>query len=77
MGKVSGPLERFRGQYDQKVDCAWCQSSNTSVSNPFGGTVSEIIFTCGDCGETFGWMKWEHTRNHKDQNKEEMSNDRR
>jgi len=66
MSKPSGPLDRFRGQYDKHVDCPWCESANTSVSNPFGGTVSEIIFTCGDCNETFGWMKWENARNHID-----------
>lgn len=61
--KRTGPLERFSAEFDRHVNCAWCNSANTKISSPFGGTVSEIIFTCSDCGETFGWMKWENRRN--------------
>ena len=71
---VSGPIERFGREFDRHVDCAWCGSGNTKISSPFGGTVSEIIFTCGDCGETFGWMKWEHRRDAADgSNKRKIS----
>jgi hypothetical protein len=52
-------LEDFRGLYDGHVACPWCKSHNTEVANPFGGTVSEIIFRCCDCNNAFGWMKWE------------------
>ncbi len=62
---ITGPLDRFSRQYDKHVDCPWCGSANSKISSPFGGTVSEILFTCSDCGETFGWMKWEHKRGHK------------
>ncbi len=52
----------FAKRYDGTVACAWCESVNTKLSNPFGGTVSEMLFTCSDCGETFGWMKWQMLR---------------
>jgi C4-type Zn-finger protein len=54
-----GPLQDFRDLYDEHVACPWCKSINTEVANPFGGTVSEIIFRCRDCNNAFGWMKWE------------------
>jgi hypothetical protein len=54
-----GQTEVFGGLYDQQVACPWCESNNTRVVNPFGGTVSEIAMQCEDCKSTFGWMKWQ------------------
>lgn len=48
----------FRDKYDMTVECPWCGSTDNTVHNPFGGTVSEIAFECGSCGNPFGWMKW-------------------
>jgi transcription elongation factor Elf1 len=48
----------FRDKYDMTVECPWCGSTDNTVVNPFGGTVSEIAFECGSCGNPFGWMKW-------------------
>ncbi len=50
----------FNDEYDQKVACPWCKSTDTTVASPFGGTVSEILFKCNGCKQTFGWMKWQH-----------------
>ena len=55
----SGQREIFGEAYDQKVACPWCESNNTHVVSPFGGTVSEISMKCDACNSTFGWMKWE------------------
>ena len=55
----SGQQEVFGEAYDQKVACPWCESNNTHVVSPFGGTVSEISMKCDACNSTFGWMKWE------------------
>ena len=60
--KSSAGPSKFAQHYDGKVACAWCDSLNTKLSNPFGGTVSEMLFTCDNCGETFGWMKWQMLR---------------
>ena len=49
----------FGEQYDATVSCPWCESSDTRVSNPFGGTVSEMSMKCNQCEATFGWMKWQ------------------
>ncbi len=54
-----GQQEVFGGLYDEQVACPWCDSTNTHVVSPFGGTVSEISMKCDDCKSTFGWMKWE------------------
>jgi transcription elongation factor Elf1 len=51
-------VEVFRDKYDMTVECPWCGSTDSRVVNPFGGTVSEIAFECGRCGNPFGWMKW-------------------
>ena len=50
----------FAARYDGHVACPRCGSEDTHVSSPFGGTVSEMLFQCGACGDGFGWMKWEH-----------------
>ncbi len=50
----------FSARYDGHVACPRCGSEDTHVSSPFGGTVSEMLFQCGSCGDGFGWMKWEH-----------------
>ena len=54
-----GQREVFGDLYDEQVACPWCESKNTRVVSPFGGTVSEISMQCEDCSSTFGWMKWE------------------
>ncbi len=55
----TGQQEVFGSLYDEQVACPWCESANTHVVSPFGGTVSEISMKCDDCNSTFGWMKWE------------------
>lgn len=56
-----GDLRDLFGQeYDETVACPWCDSTDTRVSNPFGGTVSEMGMQCNACKATFGWMKWQH-----------------
>ncbi|MFK8047028.1 MAG: hypothetical protein AB8B81_01215 [Halioglobus sp.] len=55
----TGQKEVFGEIYDEKVACPWCDSHNTCVVSPFGGTVSEISMKCNDCQSSFGWMKWE------------------
>ena len=52
------PVTVFRDRYDATVECPWCGATDNKVSNPFGGTVSEIAFECLSCGNPFGWMKW-------------------
>lgn len=42
----------------RRPPCPWCESADTEVVSPFGGTVSEILLRCLSCGEGFGWMKW-------------------
>ncbi|MEP1473033.1 MAG: hypothetical protein ABJK25_18800 [Halieaceae bacterium] len=54
-----GPKQAFGDLYDEQVACPWCESKQTEVVSPFGGTVSEISMKCNDCHSTFGWMKWE------------------
>ena len=54
-----GQQEVYGNLYDQQIACPWCESNNTRVISPFGGTVSEISMQCEDCKSTFGWMKWE------------------
>ncbi len=54
-----GQQQVFGELYDEQVTCPWCESGNTRVVSPFGGTVSEISMQCDDCKSTFGWMKWE------------------
>lgn len=56
--EAAKPTEVFRDKYDMTVECPWCGSSDSRVVNAFGGTVSEIAFECGHCGNPFGWMKW-------------------
>ena len=51
---------QFSDEYDEHVACPWCESTETHVVCPFGGTVSEVLFKCRDCESTFGWMKWEN-----------------
>ena len=51
-------VEVFRDRYDDTVACPWCGSTDNTVVNAFGGTVSEIAFECRSCGNPFGWMKW-------------------
>jgi hypothetical protein len=58
-GKQPGP-DNFADEYDEHVACPWCESTETHVVSPFGGTVSEVLFKCRDCESTFGWMKWEN-----------------
>ncbi|NMP14751.1 MULTISPECIES: hypothetical protein [unclassified Thalassotalea] len=53
-------VKTFQDEYDQTVECPWCNSTDTVVASPFGGTVSEILFRCNSCKNTFGWMKWQH-----------------
>ena len=60
------PNPVFAQRYDGTVECPWCTSMNSKLSNPFGSTVSEMIFTCTDCGDTFGWMKWQQRRDHNE-----------
>ena len=54
-----GPQEAYGELFDEQVACPWCESKNTFVVSPFGGTVSEISMKCNDCHSTFGWMKWQ------------------
>jgi C4-type Zn-finger protein len=49
----------FNERYDGEIECPWCESGNTHVISPFGGTVSEVSMQCDDCKSTFGWMKWQ------------------
>jgi transcription elongation factor Elf1 len=76
--KVTKPVKPnpvFAARYDGTVDCPWCESSNSKLSSPFGSTVSEMIFICGDCGETFGWMKWEEKRDHSESPETRIENE--
>jgi len=57
---TAGEQEVYADQFDEKVECPWCQSENNQVVSPFGGTVSEILFRCEDCDNVFGWMKWDN-----------------
>ncbi len=49
----------FNDDFADIVACPWCESTETEVASPFGGTVSEILFKCKSCGEGFGFMKWD------------------
>lgn len=42
-----------------EAHCPWCDSTRNRIASAFGGTVSEILFQCLDCGNPFGLMKWE------------------
>lgn len=57
--RSSSLTELFGLQYDATVACPWCGSESTRVSNPFGGTVSEMSMQCNQCKSVFGWMKWQ------------------
>lgn len=46
-------------RYKNRVRCPWCGSTHSRLRSLFGGTVSEILFQCGDCLSPFGVMKWE------------------
>lgn len=46
--------------YDGEVRCTWCESDKTKLVSPYGPSVAEMMFKCMDCGQSFGWMKWEH-----------------
>lgn len=60
IGTANTPSNKlFSDQYDQEVACPWCESVDTRVVSPFGGTVSEVLFRCEACESVFGWMKWE------------------
>jgi C4-type Zn-finger protein len=54
-----GPRRAFGELYDETVACPWCESEDTEVISPFGGTVSEVSMRCRSCKSTFGWMKWQ------------------
>jgi transposase-like protein len=43
-----------------EVSCPWCESSRTQLVSPYGPSVAEMQYKCLDCGQGFGWMKWEH-----------------
>ncbi len=57
--KAQSGNQAFNERFDRRVACPWCESQNTRVSSPFGGTVSEILFTCNHCHQSFGFMKWD------------------
>ena len=57
--KPSAGNKVFNERFDDIVACPWCESTDTEVTSPFGGTVSEILFKCRSCGEGFGFMKWD------------------
>jgi len=59
MSKQGGSPDPFSERYDREVQCPWCNSEDTRVVSPFGGTVSEVSMQCNDCKSTFGWMKWQ------------------
>jgi len=42
------------------VRCPWCESDNTRLLTPYGPSVAEMQYKCLDCGQGFGWLKWEH-----------------
>lgn len=46
--------------YDGEVACPWCESKDTKLVSPYGPSVAEMMFKCLGCGQSFGWMKWEH-----------------
>ena len=53
-------LRRAQTQrYDGTVECPWCESSATRLVSPYGPSVAEMMFECDDCGQSFGWLKWE------------------
>ena len=52
-------LDTFNDHFADIVPCPWCDSTETEVVSPFGGTVSEILFKCKSCGDGFGFMKWD------------------
>ena len=58
-GTARSAVSRFAKEFDNAVPCPWCESRDTSVRSPFGGTVSEIMMQCNACGSGFGWMKWQ------------------
>ena len=49
----------YAEKFDDSILCPWCESENSRVVSPFGGTVSEVLFRCEDCEGVFGWMKWD------------------
>lgn len=44
------------------VLCPFCGSNRTRPESVYGGTISEVLFSCVECGSPFGWMKWEGLR---------------
>ncbi len=47
-------------EYDGRVRCPWCESIDTRLVSPYGPSVAEMMFECLDCGQGFGWLKWQH-----------------
>ncbi len=43
----------------QDIECPWCDSRNTELLSAYGPSVAEMQYKCLDCGQGFGWMKWE------------------
>jgi len=57
--QLEGVRDTFNDDFADIVACPWCDSTETEVTSPFGGTVSEILFKCKSCGQGFGFMKWD------------------
>ena len=47
-------------EYDGQVRCPWCESAETRLVSPYGPSVAEMMFECLACGQSFGWLKWQH-----------------
>ena len=47
-------------EYDGRVRCPWCESADTRLVSPYGPSVAEMMFECLGCGQSFGWLKWQH-----------------
>ncbi|MCY4564590.1 MAG: hypothetical protein OXE40_08945 [Gammaproteobacteria bacterium] len=59
---AAGSRGHFRPteEYDGQVRCPWCESTHTRLVSPYGPSVAEMMFECLDCGQGFGWLKWQH-----------------
>ena len=55
------PGRHFRptDEYDGRVRCPWCESTDTRLVSPYGPSVAEMMFECLGCGQGFGWLKWQ------------------
>ncbi len=58
--KASSAANSAKDVDGNEIRCPWCESARTRFISPYGPSVAEMQCKCCDCGQGFGWLKWEH-----------------